>query len=451
MKTAWKRWLLPAAPCAALAAVLPDPHLLSVRDWATPALFLLSLAGLTAAWTRQVRWQGWSIALAWLAVLGLVLVGVAEQHLHKLAVLNTADQAPARMAALGEHMVVGYEDIDQVRELARRGLIGGLFITRRNVEGKLLEQVRAELAGIQALRRQAGLPPLMLSTDQEGGPVSRLSPLVPQQPTLASVLGPGISPQQIEQRARAYGEQQAKGLADLGINANFSPVVDLKPAHPAAALDFHTRIADRAIAEQADTVTRVALAYSQALHANGVMPTLKHFPGLGRVKQDSHHFTARLETSTAILDASDWQPFRRILAQTPAMLMVGHVIVEALDPTRPASLSQRVLTGLVRETWGFDGVLITDDMTMAAVYDRGLCQASAEALNAGVDLLLFAYDWEKYYLAMDCLAQAQADGKLVALDASRQRLARLPWRNGADAGRISGGPSESKLHGGHQW
>ena len=107
MKSTWKRWLLPAAPCLVLAAFLQNPHLLPVRERATPALLLLSLAGLAAGWTRQIRWQGWSIGLAWLTVLGLVLAGMAGQHLHMLAVFDAAVRAPDRMAALGEHLVVG--------------------------------------------------------------------------------------------------------------------------------------------------------------------------------------------------------------------------------------------------------------------------------------------------------------------------------------------------------
>ncbi len=436
-KHPWRVCFLPALFCLALAAYLPDSHLLPLRAWAWPALVLLALAGLGACWVLAgpggMQWRGrgtMPIALAWLTVLGLALHGQFQPDLQRHALLALADREPGRLATLGEHLVVGYDEPGQVRELARLGLIGGLFISRRNIEGKSPDQLRVELADLQAVRRQAGRPPLMVATDQEGGPVSRLAPLLPRQPPLSSVIAPGRSSAGIEARAQAYGEAQGRALADLGFNANFSPVVDLKPAQPAGALDFHTRIAERAIAPQPDTVSRVALAYSRGLHGEGVMPTLKHFPGLGGVTQDTHHFTAHLDTPLETLAGRDWVPFRRILGQTPAMLMVGHVMVDALDKTRPASLSRPVIHGLIRVAWGFDGVLISDDMTMAAVYDRGLCSSAVDALNAGVDLLLVAYDWEKYFQVMLCLDQAQGAGSLALLEESQARLARLPWRGG---------------------
>jgi len=110
------------------------------------------------------------------------------------------------------------------------------------------------------------------------------------------------------------------------------------------------------------------------------------------------------------------------------MLMVGHVTLDAVDQTRPASLSRPVLTGLLRDRWHYDGVLISDDFSMAPVYDRGLCSASLEALDAGEDLLLISYDWQQYYTVMDCLRQAADTGKLPDLSQSHRRLEMQPWR-----------------------
>ena len=205
-------------------------------------------------------------------------------------------------------------------------------------------------------------------------------------------------------------------------------MVDLKPDTPPGLLDRYTRIAERAIAADPAAVSRIALAYSRALAEQGVTPTLKHFPGLGDVTGDTHLRSAHLTTPAARLAARDWQPFRHVLQHAPAMLMVGHATLDALDPSRPASLSRPLLTGLLREEWHYHGLPISDDMTMAAVYDQGLCQASAEALNAGMDVLLIAYDWEKYYEVMDCLRRATLNGSLASLKASHQRLYRASWR-----------------------
>lgn len=413
-----------------LAYHLKDPHLLASRSREAPLLVVLALSGGAVTWLflrRRKRLRLFFLAV-WAAVLVLTGYGEYVFYRQKQTVLMAAGDDAQRLSKLGEHLVVGYNHADDVRELVRRGFIGGLFVTRRNVEGKTFEQLRDELAGLQALRQQAGLPPLMIASDQEGGMVSRLSPPLARQPALASLLVPGLSPSEVEARVTAYAAEQASGMTALGVNTNFSPVLDLKPARASGALDFHTRIADRAIAAEPETVSRVALAYNRALLAKGVQPTVKHFPGLGSVAEDTHHFSARLNLPLATLNARDWLPFRATLAQTPALLMVGHVVVDAVDQDLPASLSRKVLTGIVRENWKHEGILISDDMTMAAVYNRGLCKSSIQSLDAGMDLLLVSYDWEKVYPVLDCLLKADQSGQLKSLAPSRERLKRLPWR-----------------------
>lgn len=418
--------LLLLLPALGLAYELADPAFATVRDWLAPLLLALGLTFFL--WRISVRdLARKAVALAWLAVAALAGMSMLMDWSARAEVFRAAAREPAQMAALGQHLVIGYDRPDEVRELARRGLIGGLFVTQRNIAGKSADQLRTELADLQAVRRSAGLPPLMIATDQEGGPVSRLSPLVPRQPPLAELAGRPDA----ERDAADYGRRQAEALSRLGINVNFSPVVDLKPDRPPSPLDQHTRIAERAIAADPGTVSRIALAYSRALAEHGVTPTLKHFPGLRDVREDTHLRDAHLAASVEQLARRDWQAFRYVLDRTPAMLMVGHATLDAIDPSHPASLSHAVLTGLLRDRWLYDGILISDDMSMAPVYDRGLCRASVEALNAGQDLLLIAYDWRKYYVVMDCLQRAEAVSKLTDLGGSNRRLRAQAWRQGA--------------------
>jgi beta-N-acetylhexosaminidase len=133
---------------------------------------------------------------------------------------------------------------------------------------------------------------------------------------------------------------------------------------------------------------------------------------MGRVQTDTHHFRADLDTPLPELEASDWIPFRNILARSNAYLMVGHVAVTAIDPTRPASHAKRVIDDLVRNKWGYQGVIVTDDLVMGAVYQHGVCTAVVEALNAGVDLLLVAYDGIQFYRLFDCALTAFSQGGL---------------------------------------
>ncbi|MDP5240543.1 glycoside hydrolase family 3 N-terminal domain-containing protein [Uliginosibacterium sp. 31-16] len=394
-----------AATALFWATHLRDPHLLPIRAWEAALLGSIALTGLgLSLWlARQRRWQA-LFALIWVIVIGLTTFAELAFRLDRHAVLTAEGADAANFSRLGRHLVIGYERPEQIRELVRRGFVAGIFVTRRNVEGKDFAQLRAEIADLQALSREAGLPPLLVTTDQEGGPVSRLSPPLPRQPALAHLLEPGVALEEAERRAEAYGAEQGKALASLGVTVNFSPVVDLKPAQAPDALDFHTRIATRAISANPASVTRVALAYSRGLLAQGVRPTLKHFPGLGSVTGDTHHFSASLDLPRSELEARDWRPFREVLAQTPALLMVGHVVVRDIDPAHPATLSPAVIGGVIRNGWQHRGPLITDDMTMGAVFNRGLCDSSHRALAAGMDYLLVSYDWEHIFPLLRCLA-----------------------------------------------
>ena len=113
-------------------------------------------------------------------------------------------------------------------------------------------------------------------------------------------------------------------------------------------LDFNTLIGYRAISDDPMTVADIARSYVSWLEASGVGATVKHFPGLGRVRTDTHHFSADLDTPLAELEASDWIPFRKVLAGSKAQLMIGHVTLTTVDPDRPASHSRLVVDGIIR-------------------------------------------------------------------------------------------------------
>ncbi|HLD68415.1 MAG TPA: glycoside hydrolase family 3 N-terminal domain-containing protein [Pseudomonas sp.] len=416
------RWLL-ALGLLALAWYGRDPHLLGMRPFIVPLLGLVSGLGLFWVFRRPSRLA----RKAWAALLVVGLgMGLAQEALfqwHKAVVLGSGGSKEAQR--LGRHFVLGYTDLDEVLPLVAGGLIGGIFITRRNVEGKTARQIGEEIGALQALRKAAGLPPLIVSTDQEGGIVSRLSPPLPLQPALAGLVLDSRSPEAQAAIARAYGAEQGGALAALGITLNFSPVLDLKVERAKNPLDLHSLIHLRALSADPDTVTRVAQAYAEGLQAQGVRPTLKHFPGLGRIASDTHHFSAVLDTPIEQLSAHDWRPFRQLMAQTRAWVMLGHVILPELDSRYPVSLSRPVVQQVLRQEFAYQGVLISDDLTMAAAQRFGACQTGAQALNAGVDLLLIAYDPDQYYSALHCALRAQADGELdsVLLEQSDRRLA----------------------------
>lgn len=395
-----------------LACHLKHPLLYGLRHVETPLLLGLSVAGLIR---RRASPGRLPIALL-IIVIFVTLLGEGEYRLQRAAVLAGGES----MQAVGGHFIVGFTDFGELQPLAARGLIGGIYLAKRNLRGRTLTEVAAEVATLQAIRQRAGLPPLIVAGDQEGGPVSHLSPLLEAMPPLASLTGADDK----TLRAYRYGSRQGTGLAMMGVNLNFGPVVDLRPAEGDHPHDRLTRIAARAIDANPATVACVAAGYIDGLNERGVRATLKHFPGLGRVRQDTHLRAARLEESPASL-AADWQPFRQLAGHRGTAIMLGHVTLAAIDPQRAASHSAAVVDGLLRTDWDYDGVLITDDLNMGAVYDLGVGRVAAEALAAGIDLVLVSYDPRQVYRAIYGAAQALERGEIQPprLRQSKRRLA----------------------------
>ncbi|MDR2032288.1 MAG: hypothetical protein LBP86_08590 [Azoarcus sp.] len=335
-------------------------------------------------------------------------------------------QGSVAMQRMGRHFVIGFRDFDQLPTLAERGLIGGIYITRRNLRGETVHSLRRRIDALQAARARAGLPPLFVMADQEGGEVSHLSPLVEPMPPLAALvagdmnMNMDMNMEEAEAHARDYGERQGRAMAALGLNMNLAPVVDLKPGQERDWIDRNTRIERRAIASDPRIVAKVAIAYGTGLSASGILPTVKHFPGLGRVRGDTHVVEASL-MHTPAERAADWLPFREVTARTGAAMMLSHVRLPDIDPHAPASLSRTLVQDILRKKsgagWDYQGILMTDDLNMGAVYAGGIGRAATAALDAGVDLVLISHDPDQYYRALHAAAMAWRGG---AIDAGRE-------------------------------
>jgi beta-N-acetylhexosaminidase len=400
------------------------------RDLETPALFLASVGGVWFALRAQGNARGWRDRLepgfrlvGWLLLLCLVVgqEGWFRWQQHQVLQANVA------MTRMGRHFVVGFRDFDDLKPLAERGLIGGIYITRRNLKGESAQSLRQRIDELQDIRRHASLPPLFVMADQEGGEVSHLSPLVERVPALSELLADGE--ENLEMRARAQGEQQGRELVALGINMNLSPVVDLKLDEIKDWSDSHSLIERRAIAADPRIVTQIASAYGAGLIASGVQPTVKHFPGLGRVRGDTHLVKASLPLDPEAR-AADWLPFREVINHTGAAMMLAHVHLPDIDPSAPASLSRKLVQDILRKKggdgWDYQGLLITDDLNMGAVYANGVGRAAVTALDAGVDLVLVSYDPDQYYRALYAAADSWRRGSIDSLREvdSAQRLNR---------------------------
>jgi beta-N-acetylhexosaminidase len=410
-----------------------SPFLCPVRSWALIGLIVVPVALiLTEVWSLRTSRPG-QRALKVMSTVGLLLAVVALTATLALearfqwARFQVLHADPARLEKLGKHFIIGYRDLAEVRELVKLRCIAGIFVSTHNIVGKSIADVRQEFQSLQSQRQKQGLPPLWIATDQEGGVVSRLSPLLAHMPPLSEIVEGYPDAFLREHAVRQYARTQGRELAALGVNLNFSPVVDVnhqvKNPH-----DRFTRIFQRAISGDPLVVTQVAGWYCAALEEQGVQCTLKHFPGLGRVFDDTHSSGAILTTSAAGLTNTDWLPFRTLMHHSRAFTMLSHVRLASIDLDRPVSISPMVISGLLRGDWKHDGVLITDDFSMSAVYRSwiGIENGSIDALNAGVDLILISWDTDQYYRVMYALLQADRKGALdtESLLRSDQRLER---------------------------
>ena len=350
---------------------------------------------------------------------------VAAPLLSRDQILN-ADAG--RLERVGRHLIVGYRDFSDIKALVEKRLIAGIFITAHNVRRRSAADMKADIDRLQEIRKTQGLPPLIIAADQEGGAVSRLSPPLKRQTTLARLLADLPHDDDRRKAVEAYADVQARELKRIGVTLNFAPVVDLK-LNPSNRNDGETRLRARAIAADPYLVAKVAGWYCDTVAASGIMCTLKHFPGLGRVARDTHVSTGDITASGGQLELNDWVPFRRVMSKSNVAVMLGHVRVEELDKTTPASFSRPVVRDLIRNQWGYDGLLVTDDFCMGAVTKSkgGVGAAAVKSLDAGVDLILIS-DTERHFRSVvSALIAADAESSLdaSATGASRNRMDRI--------------------------
>lgn len=252
----------------------------------------------------------------------------------------------------------------------------GFIVFSRNIEtANQLTDLVAELKDV------GGRETTPIFIDQEGGRINRLRPpLAPKYPPAAEIGRLyAADPEAGERAAWLQGRLLAADIMVYGINADCIPCVDV-PVEGA-----HSVIGDRAYGVNPDTVSTLGRAVADGAMAGGVLPVMKHIPGHGRGNADSHLELPRVAASRAELSKTDFAPFRA-LSNLPAA-MTAHILYSDIDPKLPATLSPIVIEEIIRGEIGFDGLLMTDDMSMKAL-SGDLYDLSQKALMAGCDLLL---------------------------------------------------------------
>ena len=292
---------------------------------------------------------------------------------------------------------------------------GGFILFRRNCcEPRQILSLCRNLWG-----DAPSLPPF-IAIDEEGGKVHRLPPPFTHFPGAAAI---GVR-NDLEIAYRA-GRATAAELNLVGINLNFAPVLDVNsnPDNPI--------IGARAFGIEPKVVSAMSSALTRGLRDGGVIPCGKHFPGHGDTDQDSHFALPVVSKPLEEIQAVELPPFIDACRNGIEALMTAHVKFTALDSNHVATLSEPVVTGILRHQLGYGGVVFSDDMQMQAIRDHyNPGEAAILALRAGVDVMLFCHELEKAVQAMECLcAQAAREPALRAqVESSHRRISALKQR-----------------------
>ena len=291
--------------------------------------------------------------------------------------------------------VPGTEPNASSLEIVRQG-VGGILLFKSNIESA--PQLRALIAALQA---EAQVP-LVVAVDEEPGRVARLAQagVLPETPT-ARALGTKPAAQ-----VRATGKKIGTGLASLGITTDLAPVLDVT----GAAAD--SVIGDRSFGSSPTAVSRAGVAFLQGLQDAEVTGVAKHFPGHGETVTDSHTDLPVVESSITQLRKRALPPFKAAIKAGVPAVMVGHLLVRAVDPYLPATLSSKVIGGLLRGELKFDGLVVADAMDMGAIASRwDLPVAVEKAIGAGIDLAILSGD-TRIVEVIDHLEAAVKAGRL---------------------------------------
>jgi beta-N-acetylhexosaminidase len=280
----------------------------------------------------------------------------------------------------------------------------GYILFKRNIESR--SQLKALTDGLRALH---GRDDVLILIDQEGGRVARMqSPVWPEFPagnTFDAVYD--ISPMTAIEAARNNAEAIAIMLAEVGINVNAMPMLDVRVA------DTHAAIGDRSFGSEPQRVAAMGRAVIDGLRRGGVVGIIKHMPGQGRAVVDTHHDLPHVTASAEELE-QDLSPFHA-LSDAP-MGMTGHVIFEAWDKDRPATMSPTIIYDIIRTRIRFDGLLMSDDLQMNAL-SGDIADRAANCIKAGCDIAL--------YCSGDLADMVAIADKLPEItDAAKERLNR---------------------------
>ena len=299
----------------------------------------------------------------------------------------TRSRGEADLLKAGQLFMVGLPGLtldDSTMQLIQEFGVNNFIYFKRNVESP--EQLKHLSKELYRTCKEKGLSPPLIAIDQEGGSVARLPPPFTQFPD-ARVLAESAEP---EKALVGYAGTCATELKSIGVNYNLAPVLDVCEAGKAYFMER------RSLGDDPENVARLGCLIIKEMQAKGIGACAKHFPGLGAAVVDPHFELPYVAKTEPDIRLNDLPPFRQAIDIGVASIMTSHTIYQHLDEEKPATLSKKILTDLLRNELGYGGVIITDDLEMGAIEKEGvLGHAALQAFEAGADLLLICQSHEK--------------------------------------------------------
>ena len=281
---------------------------------------------------------------------------------------------------LGQMVMIGIQGTkvdDDSLYMLNQYHMGGVILFDRNMESP--EQVKQLTSDLQAQSNEK--VPLFIGIDEEGGDVVRMAEKLTPPPSQKEIGATG----DIEQ-AKTWAIKTAKSLKDMGINVNFAPVADVGSNDK------------RSYSTDTNTVIDFVRAATKGYQQENIIYSLKHFPGIGKGRVDSHVDSSSIDVAKEVLMVEDILPFKTIIdgnEPNDYFILVSHLKYPALDEEYPASLSSKIMTDLLRNKLGYKGIIITDDMEMGAVANHNDFRSiGVKAVKAGADIVLVCHEYE---------------------------------------------------------
>lgn len=333
-----------------------------------------------------------------------------------LTIDEKVDQIVASMSKtekIGQMVMIGIQGTkvdDDSLYMLNQYHMGGVILFDRNMESP--EQVKQLTSDLQAQSNEK--VPLFIGIDEEGGDVVRMAEKLTPPPSQKEIGATG----DIEQ-AKTWAIKTAKSLKDMGINVNFAPVADVGSNDK------------RSYSTDANTVIDFVRAATKGYQQENIIYSLKHFPGIGKGKVDSHIDSSSIDVAKEVLMTEDILPFKTIIDESDPndyFILVSHLKYLALDEEYPASLSSKIMTDLLRNELGYKGIIITDDMEMGAVANHNDFRSiGVNAVKAGADIVLVCHEYEHQQEVYLGLLDAVNNGEISQerIDESIKRIIKV--------------------------